>query len=88
MTENDRRVVEAAQTLQHVHDIADMLAARMRGLPAAQAEAMLERELADLAVLTKRLEGKSDAPALAASVGFKISAVMRTRVAAQLAIDS
>ena len=84
MTESERLAVEAAQTLLHVHGIADLLAERMRGLPAADAEALLELELARLAVLAKRLEEKSDEPELASTVGFRISAVIRARVTALL----
>ena len=84
VSDSERLAVEVLQTLQHIHDIADVIAVRCRGLPADQAEALLERELATLALLTKRLEGKSGDPALASTVGFKIGAAIRTRVEAQL----
>ena len=51
MTDDEHLAVEVAQFLQHVHDIADLLAGRMDGLRQAKAEALLEQELARLAVL-------------------------------------
>ena len=56
MDDDKHLPVEVAQFLQHVHDIADMLAERMRDLPADEAEALLEQELVRLAMLAKRLE--------------------------------
>ena len=42
MTADDEHLgVEVAQFVQHLHDIADLLAQRMGGLPAAEAEAFL-----------------------------------------------
>ena len=81
MTDDEHLAVEVAQFLQHVHDIAELLAERMVGFPETEAEALLEQELARLAVLAKRLETSSGSPKLASSVGYKISAVIRTRVA-------
>lgn len=82
--DNLHLAVEVAQFLQHVHDIAELLAERMDGLPEAQAEALLEQELVRLAVLAKQLEARSGNPEIASSVGFKLSAVLRTRVSALL----
>ena len=48
MNDEEHLAVEAAQYVQHVHDIADLLAERMVGLSSAQAEALLEQELARL----------------------------------------
>ena len=46
MTDDDEHLaVEIAQFVQHVHDIADLLAERMRSLPEAEGEALLEQEL-------------------------------------------
>jgi hypothetical protein len=84
MTYDQHLAVEVAQFLQHVHDIADLLADRMIGLSEAEAEALLEQELVRLAVLAKQLEAKTGTPELASSVGYKVSAVIRTRVAAAL----
>ena len=78
MTDDEHLAVEVAQFLQHVHDIADLLAGRMDGLRQAKAEALLEQELPRLAVLAKQLEAKSGIPEIASSVGYKISAVIRT----------
>jgi len=82
--DSERLAVEVAQTLQHVHDIADLLAERMAVLPEAEAEALLERELVPLAILAKQLGPKSGAPELVSSVGYKITAVIRARIAARL----
>ena len=84
MTYDQHLAVEVAQFLQHVHDIADLLADRMIGLSEAAAEALLEQELVRLAVLAKQLEAKTGTPELASTVGYKVSAVIRTRVAAAL----
>ena len=81
MTDDEHLAVEVAQFLQHVRDIADLLAERMGGLPEIEAEALLEKELVSLAVLAKQLEAKSGVPEIASSVGYKVSAVIRTRVA-------
>ena len=80
MSDDERLAVEVGQFLQHVHDIADLLAERMAGMPEAEADALLEQELARLAVLAKPLEARSGIPEVASSVGYKISAVIRTRV--------
>jgi len=80
MPDDEHLAVEAAQFLQHVHDIADLLAERMAGLPEAEAEALLEQELVRLAVLAKQLETKSGIPQVASSLGYKMRAVIRTRV--------
>jgi len=80
MTDDEHLAVEVAQFLQHVHDIADLLAERMAGLPEAEAEALLEQELVRLAVLAKQLETKSGIPQVASSLGYKMRAVIRTRV--------
>jgi hypothetical protein len=53
----------------------------MDSLPAAEAEALLDQELARLAVRAKQLEATSGMPDIASSVGYKVSAVIRTRVA-------
>jgi hypothetical protein len=79
MDQRKRQPIEAAQTLQHVHHIADMLAERLRRLSADQADAQFERELVALAVLSKGLEAKDNG--LASEVGFCIAAVIRERVA-------
>ena len=85
MTDDDEHLaVEVAQFLQHVHDIADLLAERMGSLPEAEAEALLEQELVRLAVLAKQLEAKSGIPEIASSVGYKVTSVIRTRVAERL----
>ena len=80
MTDDEHLAVEVAKFLQHVHDIADLLAERMAGLPEAEAEALLEQELVRLAVLAKQLETKSGIPQVASSLGYKMRAVIRTRV--------
>ena len=80
MNDDEHLTVEVAQYLQHVHDIADLLAERMDGLPAAEAEALLDQELARLAVGAKQLERSSGTPEIASRLGFKVSAVIRTRV--------
>ena len=80
MTDDEHLAVEVAQFLQHVHDIADLLAERMAGLPEAEAEALLEQELVRRAVLAKQLETKSGIPQVASSLGYKMRAVIRTRV--------
>jgi hypothetical protein len=46
MTNDEHLAVEVAQFLQHVHDIADLLAERMGSLPAAEAEALFDQALA------------------------------------------
>ncbi|MCE9657203.1 MAG: hypothetical protein K8R60_01495 [Burkholderiales bacterium] len=73
--------VEVAQFQQHVRDIAELLAERMASVPEAEAEVLLEQQLARLAVVARRLEAKCGIPEVASSVGFNISAVIRTRVA-------
>ena len=80
MNEDERLVVEAAQFVQQVHDIADLLAERMASLPAAEAEALLDQELARIAVGAKQLEATSGTPEIASRLGYKVSAVIRTRV--------
>ena len=80
MNDDEHLAVEVAQFLQHVHDIADLLAERMDSLPAAEAEALLEQELARLAVRAKQLEATSAMSEIASSLGYKVSAVLRTRV--------
>jgi len=80
MTDDEHLAVEVAQYLQHVHDIADLLAERMGSLPAPEAEALLDQALARLAVGAKQLEATSGTPEIASSLGYKVSAVIRTRV--------
>ena len=46
MTDDEHLAVEVAQFVRHVHDIADLLAERMGSLPATEAEALLDQELA------------------------------------------
>jgi hypothetical protein len=53
MNDDEHLAVEAAQFVQHVHDIADLLAERMVSLPAAEADALLDQQLAQLAVRAK-----------------------------------
>ena len=53
----------------------------MGGLPAAEAEALLDKALVRLAVGTKQLETTSSTPEIASRLGYKVSAVIRTRVA-------
>jgi hypothetical protein len=48
MTDDEHLAVEVAQFVQHVHDIADLFAERMGSLPEAEAEALLDQELARL----------------------------------------
>ena len=69
--DNEHLAAEVAQFLQHIHDIADLLAERMASLPDAEAEALLEQELVRLAVLAKQLETRSGLPEMASSVGYK-----------------
>ena len=79
---NDEHLaVEVAQFLQHVHDIANLVAEQMVELPEAEAQALLEEELVRLAIIAKKLEARSGIPQVASSVGYKMSAVVRTRVA-------
>ncbi|HSC65325.1 MAG TPA: hypothetical protein VLD35_16910 [Caldimonas sp.] len=80
MNDAEHLAVEVAQFLQHVHDIADLLADRMGGLPAAEAEALLDQVLIRLAMGAKQLEATSGTPEIASSLGYKVSAVIRTRV--------
>ena len=80
MTDDEHLAVEAAQFVQHVHDIADLLAERMASLPAAEAEALLDHELSRLAVRAKQFEATSSTPEIASRLGYKVSAVIRTRV--------
>ena len=84
MTESERLSVEVAQFLQHLHDIAEVIAERSRGSSAGDAEALLDRELVALALTARRLAERSEEPDLVAKLGFNISAVIRTRVAALL----
>ena len=84
MNDDEHLAVEVAQFLQHVHDIADVLAERMGSLPAAQAEALLDQALIRLAVGAKQLEATSSTPGIASSLGYKVSAVIRTRVEERL----
>ena len=81
MDDDEHLAVEVAQFVQHVHDIADLLAERLASLPEAEGEALLEEELARLAVRAKQLEATSGMPEIASSVGYKVSVVIRTRVA-------
>lgn len=53
MSDDEHLDVEVAQFVQHVHNIADLIAQRMGSLPAADAEALLEHELSRLAVRAK-----------------------------------
>jgi hypothetical protein len=80
MTDDEDLAVEVAQYVQHVHDIADLLAERMASVPAPVAEALLDQTLARLAVGAKQLETTSGTPEIASRLGFKVSAVIRTRV--------
>ena len=80
MNDDEHLAVEVAQFLQHVHDIADLLAEHMASLPAAEADALLDQQLARLAVRAKQLEATSGTPEIASSLGYKVSAVIRTRV--------
>ena len=80
MDDDEHLAVEVAQFVQHVHDIADLLAERMSSLPEAEGEALLEQELARLAVRAKQIEATSGIPEIASSLGYKVSAVIRTRV--------
>ena len=80
MTDDEHLAVEVAQYLQHVHDIADLLAERMGSLPAAEAEALFDQALARLAMGATQLEATSGTPEIASSLGYKVSAVIRTRV--------
>ena len=84
MDKSERQAIEAAQTLQHVHDIADLLAERMRDLTADEADALLDQEIVRLAILSKHLAAKSQEPGLASSLGYQLRAVIQTRVAAVL----
>ena len=62
MTDDQEHLaVEIAQFLQHVHDIADLLAERMKRLPQAEAESLLDQELVSLAVRAKQLEATRQA---------------------------
>jgi hypothetical protein len=80
MSDDEQLAVEVAQYLLYVHAIADLLAKRMSGLPGAQAEALLDQTLARLAVGAKQLEATSGTPEIASRLGYKVSAVIRTRV--------
>ena len=73
--------VLVAQFVQHVHDIADLLAERMASLPRAEAEALLDQALISLAMGAKQLGATSGTREIASSLGYKVSAVIRTRVA-------
>jgi len=50
----------------------------MSGLPAAQAEALLDQAPVRLAVRAKQLEATSSTPEIASSLAYKVSAVIRT----------
>ena len=80
MNQDEHLPVEVAQFVQDVHDIADVLAERMGSLPNAEGEALLDQELVRLAVRAKQLEATSGMPEIASSLGYKVSAVIRTRV--------
>jgi len=82
--DQEHLAVEITQFLQHVHDIADLLAERMKRLPRAEAEALLDQELVGLAVHAKQLEATSGMPEIASNVGYRVAAVIRTRVAERL----
>ena len=71
MTDDEHLAVEVAQFVRHVHDIADLLAARMASFPAAEAEALLDQELARIAVRAKQLEATSGTPEIASRLGTK-----------------
>jgi hypothetical protein len=71
MNDDEYLAVEVAQFLQHVHDIADLLAERMASLSAAAAEALLDQALALLAVGAKQLEATSGTPRLHLAWGTK-----------------
>src|SRR5205085_5040105 len=75
--DHEHLAAEVAHFLQHVHDIADLLAARMASLPACEAEALLEQELVRLAVVARRLEAKSGIPEIASSIGYAVTSVIR-----------
>ena len=64
MTDDEHLAVEVAQFVQHVHDIAGLLAERMGSLSTAEAEALLDQQLARLAVRAKQLEAASGMPRL------------------------
>ena len=84
MNDDEHLAVEVAQFVQHVHDIADLLAGRMASLPAPVAEALLDQALMRLAVRAKQLEATSGMPEIASSVGYKVSVVIQTRIAERL----
>jgi len=77
MNGDEHLAVEVAQFVQHVHAIADLLAERMGRLPEAEGEVLLEH----LAVRAKQLEATIGMAEIASSVGYKVSVVIRTRVA-------
>jgi len=90
MNDDEHLAVEVAQFVQHVHDITDLIAERMRSLPADEAEAMLDQELARLAKRAKQLETTIDTPGIASSVGYKVRCypdASRRATKARLKID-
>lgn len=56
----------------------------MRHLPPAEADAVFEDGLVRVAVRAKEIEATSGTPEIASSVGYKVSVVIRTRVAERL----
>ena len=80
MTETELLAIEAERFVKHVHDFADSLAGRLLGMSQAEAETPLDKELVRLAVRRKDLEAKTGAPEVT-SIGYNVSAVVRTRVA-------
>jgi hypothetical protein len=80
MNDDEHLAVEVAQFVQHVYDIAHLLAERMDSVSESEGEALVEQELARLAVRAKQLEATSGVPEIASSVGYKVSLAIRTRV--------
>jgi hypothetical protein len=80
MTDDEHLAVEVAQFVQHVHDIAD--SSRSVWLPCRRPKRTRcsISSLHVFAVRAKQLEATSGTPEIASSPGYKVSAVIRTRV--------
>ena len=79
---------EEAQLLDDLHAIADGIVVQALELTRAQAGDFIERELADLAVMSKGWEAGSEDQAAVSRAGFSILALVRNRVSAQLDGDA
>jgi len=70
-----------SQFLEHIYDLADVIAARSKDMAPETADDYIERELARQAVIAKAFAERNETPDLAVEFGFRINALVGERVA-------